>query len=491
MANFLDNYTNTAGETIGNHTSDSGHDYEANTAIVFSNANSIYINNVAGSMTSQINGFVTDAAYEMTLTIRRLDATGNVGVFIGDTPLQNGYLFLATVSGGSNMFRVFKYVGGVYHGIIGGYMTSGLSMTLRVTPTDLDIVESGTVRFSIEDTTFTRAGKNLFLRLGVVGSNTTGYHIDKLEVEELILPVAVPLVLGSYTVAAEFTAPDLSTDTGTGTLQVVDKLPVNNSRSISWNCTSSVLNSSEIIWTALEHSTGQVQLSWSFLSSISSSLSVLWSAKNQTDKGIIINWGILQTCLSQLSVNWDSVSSAEQTAQLHWSLLQSATNAADLQWSLIELVNSSTQLDWQLLASLENVSGYTRIDWSLLANVDRSIQIDWSLLSTLDGVSNSFQAVWGLAGKISSQLEAQWNVLNAVGVSKDLQWDLSVAVAKEIQANWDLLQGATNGAQLIWDSAGTTSQGIQLNWTLQTDSVRVPLHVMVIKKTNRIMKILH
>lgn len=490
MSTFLANFTAAAGTTIGSYTSDSGHSFGANTALVISNANSLYINNVSGSLTSEILGFTTDAAYELTLTIRKLTDSGNVGVFIGDAPLQNGYLFVAAHNGAQVNTRVFKYVSGAFSSIPLGWSSAATESTLRVTADKLELLQGGSVVATSTDTTFARGGQTLFLRLGVAGTNTTAYHMDALEVVPYATPTP-PYPPGTYPLSVTATAPDTSTNTDTGTLQVVDKLPVNNSKVLKWDTTSAVSNSNDLIWSVFQPVITQVQTDWNILSATGNSSNLEWSLLNRTEKSVQAQWSMLQSCLNQADLQWSMRTSAANLLEINWNDLESVLNSSTIEWSIISPVSTSAQVDWDLQAALSNVANSASISWALLASVNNSIDIDYDLLSSLSNVSNSAQLIWDMAGKISAQLESEWNVLNSVGSSKELLWSVSEAVAQQIQANWHLLQSANKDVQLVWDSAGITSQGIQLNWMLQTDSVRIPLHVMVIKKQNRIMKILH
>lgn len=254
---------------------------------------------------------------------------------------------------------------------------------------------------------------------------------------------------------------------------------------------SSVANNMQISWSALESASNQTQVNWDLLNAVSSSTQIDWDAFQTVVNSSVFQYALVETVSGSTQIDWDllaALSNVTNSIRLDWAALEAISSQFQIDWSLLVNASNSVELRHNLLNQIGQTLG---IQWHSLAGVNNSIQIDWDTLSNLSSVSNSVQAVWSMAGKINAQISAQWHLLESVGVSKELQWDLATEVAQQVQANWDLLQSANKEVQLVWNSAGSTSQGLQLNWTLQTDSVRIPLHVMVIKKQNRIMKILH
>ena len=226
-------------------------------------------------------------------------------------------------------------------------------------------------------------------------------------------------------------------------------------------------------------------------SAVSNAISIDWNMLAYVGNGYQSLWNLLSPVSAQTSVKWDLLQSVLSNSELKWSLVESVNNNAQFDWDLLAAlaaVSNSTQSKWNLLNQVSNDLG---VEWDLLATVGASTQLDWDLLSALSTISNGVQFKWDMGGKVKAQLDAQWSLLESVGVSTDLRWDLAVSVATQVQAKWELLKGVESNVDLQWDSISATSTGLEFKWNLLSDSVRIPIHVMLVLNEDRIMKILN
>lgn len=227
------------------------------------------------------------------------------------------------------------------------------------------------------------------------------------------------------------------------------------------------------------------------VSSVANSIAINWDMLSSVEKGAQILWNLLHKTSSSSSIKWDLLQSVLSDSELRWSLIESVNNSVRVDWHLLAAltaVSNSTEAQWNLL---NKISNDLNTEWDLLASIGSSTRLDWDLLSALASVSNGVQFNWDMAGQVKAQLDAQWSLLESVGVSADLRWDLANSVASQIQSKWDMLQGANSNVSLEWDSIAATSNGLKLSWSIQSDSARIPIHVMLVLNEDRIMKILN
>lgn len=220
MADILDSFSGSQGTTIGNHTSESAHSYEANNSLVFNSTGGLYLSNSSGAITSEILGHTTTAAYDIKLDVDVKSNLGNVGIFIGDPIGLDGYLYQRLVYDNSIRTRVLSYVGGSFDGAIIDSLfigtfgpenepTSATGTILEVRSAGFNLKDNGVLVDTGEDTTHAKSGHKLHVRSSQAVTNTTGYHFDYLAVTEvdadtpLNYPDTPPYTTGTYNVSVE------------------------------------------------------------------------------------------------------------------------------------------------------------------------------------------------------------------------------------------------------------------------------------------------
>jgi hypothetical protein len=253
---------------------------------------------------------------------------------------------------------------------------------------------------------------------------------------------------------------------------------------------TAVSNSNSLSWSLVESVNSELSIEWSIFNAVANSLQIDWDALNTVLNNRLVRWNIFNEVLGGLQIDWEVLSSLTgvvSTLQTDWDLLQAVTNQAGLDWSILSTAQSGTQLRFNVLNQLSN---NLNLDWSLLAAVNNTAQLNWSIEDQLGKVSQSASVSWGILTTINKQLSTHYDVLQAVGVSSQMRWDIAQAIQTEIQANWSILQGAENGVSLTWDSIALVDGGLQLAWTIQTETIRLPMHQMIIQGENRVMTIL-
>jgi len=260
--------------------------------------------------------------------------------------------------------------------------------------------------------------------------------------------------------------------------------------SVDWDLLNSVLSSRDLSWALVESVNSELEIEWSIFNAVANSLQIDWDALNTVLNNRLVRWNIFNDVLGGLQIDWEVLSSLTgvvSTLQTDWNLLQAVTNQAGLDWSILSTAQNGTQLRFNVLNQLSN---NLDLNWSLLATVNNTAQLNWSIEDQLGKVSQSASVSWGILTTINKQLSTHYDVLQAVGVSSQMRWDIAQAIQTEIQTNWSILQGAENGVSLTWDSIALVDGGLQLAWTIQTETIRLPMHQMIIQGENRVMTIL-
>lgn len=253
--------------------------------------------------------------------------------------------------------------------------------------------------------------------------------------------------------------------------------------------TGNVSNSFDLEWDLVSSSavSSSVSLAWDLNESLSSGADLVWSLSQQVSNQVIIQWDLLGQALSSTSLEWSLLQSANNSVALDWSMLQSVNNSVVLDWSMLQQVTSEMGIEW---GAISEVSQDLSLEWNLITKVDSSVLLDWDLASSQAIVSNGVDLQWNLISRIDGQLAMQWELLQTLGVSTELRWDIASEISNQVAIQWDLIEAVGSDVAIVWDSLSVVLNGLELSWSIQTDTIRIPVHIMLIPAENRVMTIL-
>ena len=200
MTLHLDNFTDTGGTLIHNHTPDtSGNSYGTNAGMII---RSNRLAHESGTVrTSLINGVTVGSQYTIELDYYKFTNAGDLGVLFGNPTISggdlgNGYLLRVSSTGVIELY--FKVISFVLRGSYDpaesdGTALSQIKLTVDTTAPNIKVYYGGTEIIDYSPASM-NSGGSIYLR-GLGGAtSSTGHHLDTLRIADGIPATAAPII---------------------------------------------------------------------------------------------------------------------------------------------------------------------------------------------------------------------------------------------------------------------------------------------------------
>ena len=200
MATYNDNFTDTNGTLIHNHTSDSGDSYGTNSGLEIQ-SNRLVCTDATTRLT-QVTGFTSDSEYTIDLDYYKYTNAGTLGIVFGNstvtTDVSDGYNLRIHTTG---KIQLYTFSSGFptllgEHNPLESDGTQLDTIRLKVSATDITVDYGATTDvITSSNTAHTRAGP-LYIRAIVAATSSTGHHLDAITYQQGIPATSAPTLSG-------------------------------------------------------------------------------------------------------------------------------------------------------------------------------------------------------------------------------------------------------------------------------------------------------
>lgn len=261
---------------------------------------------------------------------------------------------------------------------------------------------------------------------------------------------------------------------------------VNNTADIVWNAINAVESQNNSSWNLLNSTENQQNNTWDVLNSASADSQLFFDIINSATESSQLNWNLVSSTSNNKEVSWDTLTSVSNASTESWDILSSSNNSATLNWDLLQNTQNTKQIDWAILSNAEKnlISS-----WDILNSIVSNKNISWDMLSVLLSAQNSVATNYDILSSAAASLSNSWNtlssalkydsinwdILSTVENTESIQWGIVNAISKDLVIASSVLGIAVNDLQVVWDSIRTVEGVVVIQYSITNVGILPPL----------------